>query len=61
MRALPEVALARGKTRIGLNVDEANPNAHRLYTRLGYKTVGTRELSDHRYHHMQKTLNGRGH
>ena len=61
LRALPEVALARGKTRIGLNVDEANPGAHRLYTRLGYKTVGTRELSSHRYHHMQKTLNGRGH
>ena len=37
LRALPEVALARGKTRIGLNVDEANPGAHRLYTRLGYK------------------------
>ena len=60
LRTLPEVALARDKTRIGLNVDEANPNAHRLYTRLGYKTVGTRELSGHRYHHMQKTLSDRG-
>ncbi|RKW18630.1 MAG: GNAT family N-acetyltransferase, partial [Cardiobacterium sp.] len=26
-----------------------------------YKTVGTRELSGHRYHHMQKTLSDRGH
>ena len=61
LQALPEVALANGKNRIGLNVDEANPGARRLYSRLGYQTVGTRQLSGHRYEHMQKTLNHRKH
>ena len=61
LQALPEVALANGKNRIGLNVDEANPGARRLYRRLGYQTVGTRQLSGHRYEHMQKTLNHRKH
>jgi len=55
------VALASGKNRIGLNVDETNPGARRLYSRLGYQTVGTRQLSGHRYEHMQKTLNHRKH
>jgi len=61
LQALPEVALANGKNRIGLNVDEANSGARRLYRRLGYQTVGTRQLSGHRYEHMQKTLNHRKH
>ena len=59
--ALPAQARAAGKNRIGLNVDEANPGARRLYRRLGYQTVGTRQLSGHRYEHMQKTLNHRKH
>lgn len=54
--ALPAQALAAGKQRIGLNVDEANPAARRLYLRHGYRPVGSRMLSGHRYEHLQKPL-----
>ena len=56
LQALPELARASGKSRIGLNVDESIPGAPRLSARHGYHTVGTRILSGHRYEHMQKTL-----
>lgn len=54
--ALPAYARAAGKQRIGLNVDEANPAARRLYLRHGYQPVGSRILSGHRYEHLQKLL-----
>lgn len=54
--ALPAQALAAGKQRIGLNVDEANPAARRLYLHHGYRPVGSRILSGHRYEHLQKPL-----
>ena len=54
--ALPAQARAAGKNRIGLNVDEANPAARRLYLRHGYRPVGSRILSGHRYEHLQKPL-----
>lgn len=59
LEALPAQALAAGKYRIGLNVDEANPAARRLYLRHGYQPVGSRILSGHCYEHLQKNLASR--
>ncbi|MGX7030703.1 GNAT family N-acetyltransferase [Vagococcus zengguangii] len=41
---------------IGLNVDLQNPQAEKLYEKMGFKTVGEMTISGHLYHHMQKTL-----
>lgn len=41
---------------IGLNVDQGNPRAKKLYTKLGFKTVGNIAISGHDYEHMQKSL-----
>lgn len=56
LEALPEMAIRDGKTVIGLSVDEANPNAKRLYERHGFKAVEERMISGHLYEHMQKTI-----
>ena len=54
--ALPEMAKREGKKVIGLSVDEANPNAKRLYERHGFKAVEERMISGHLYEHMQKNI-----
>jgi ribosomal protein S18 acetylase RimI-like enzyme len=41
---------------IGLCVDQANPNAQRLYERKGFAVVGEQMLSGHKYNHMQKNI-----
>jgi len=42
----------RGET-LGLLVDETNPNAKRLYIRLGFKTVGNKVLVGKPMEHLQ--------
>lgn len=54
LEALPKVAEKAGKSVIGLNVDQGNPKAEKLYERHGFKVVGELTLSGHRYNHMQK-------
>ena len=39
--------------RVGLLVDLKNPKAKRLYTRLGFQTVGFKEFVGGQYEHMQ--------
>lgn len=41
------------KLTLGLLVDDENPNAKRLYTRLGFETVGRKSLLGHHMDHMQ--------
>ncbi|WP_321385210.1 GNAT family N-acetyltransferase [uncultured Enterococcus sp.] len=57
LEALPELAEREGKHVIGLSVDEANPNAKRLYERHGFSVVEERMISGHLYEHMQKEIN----
>lgn len=56
IEAIPMLAEKEGKSLIGLSVDEVNPDAKRLYERMGFKVVGERMISNHRYEHMQKTI-----
>ena len=56
LKALPEFVRQDGDTIIGLNVDFANPAAERLYSRHGFKKVGTKKIGDHMYDHMQKPI-----
>lgn len=41
---------------IGLNVDNVNPRAQKLYTALGFEPVGKITIGKHDYTHMQKKV-----
>lgn len=41
---------------IGLNVDDGNPRARKLYDSLGFEPVGFLTIGSHNYTHMQKKL-----
>ena len=56
LAALPDFARANGAKRIGLNVDEGNPQAKKLYLRHGFEVVGEIVLSGHQYEHLQKEI-----
>lgn len=43
-------------TKAGLLVSKDNPDAERLYTNLGFKTVNERQFMGGTYYHMQFTL-----
>lgn len=55
--SLDRIAQRENKQRIGLCVDQANPNAQRLYERKGFKVIGQQIICGHQYNHMQKELN----
>lgn len=42
--------------KVGLLVDESNPSAERLYTNLGFTTVGQSSWGGHSMKHMQKDI-----
>ena len=45
-----------GHKHVALIVDEDNPSAEKLYTRLGFRRVGTRMFFGHRMWHLQHTI-----
>ncbi len=45
--AVEERAMARGLPRVGLGVDTANPDAARLYQRLGYDDTGLTSTTEY--------------
>lgn len=49
IRAAEDLARTRGYRRLGLGVDEDNPDAARLYLRLGYVDSGVRCVSRYTY------------
>jgi len=49
-------AKARGAGKMGLIVDHENPQAKKLYERIGFVTVGQKQLWGHEYDHMQRVL-----
>jgi ribosomal protein S18 acetylase RimI-like enzyme len=50
--AIDEYVTKRGQS-LGLLVDEQNPNAKRLYVKLGFKRAGSRVLFGKRMEHLQ--------
>lgn len=53
VKAFVEQAFAKGAERVGLIVDIQNPNAERLYCKLGFRYVGERTFFSHEMRHMQ--------
>ncbi|WP_215236967.1 GNAT family N-acetyltransferase [Dyadobacter helix] len=49
-------AAALGFERVGLIVDQANPDARRLYAGQGFEWMGERDFMGHRYDHLVKIL-----
>lgn len=56
LAAVPEIAKSQGEAFIGLNCDQKNESAKRLYQKAGYQKVGECTLSDTVYDHMQLSL-----
>lgn len=57
LKAICTKAKTENHEKIGLLVSKENPKAKQLYLRLGFKTVGTKNLGGHIYEHLQKDLN----
>lgn len=53
LEGMRDEAFAAGHRRVGLLVDDINPKAEKLYTRLGFRRVGEVSFIGHRMHHMQ--------
>ena len=47
---------AKNHKKIGLLVDFKNPNAKKLYSALGFESVGKKQLGDNVYEHLQLKL-----
>lgn len=56
IEAFCERAHSEGHNRVGLIVDEENPQAQRLYTSLGFVRIGTRDFFGHKMWHLQREL-----
>ena len=54
--SLPLVAKDTNCLSIGLNVDQVNSNARRIYLNNGFKKTGELDISNHRYDHLQKSV-----
>ncbi|MCM0583159.1 GNAT family N-acetyltransferase [Weissella diestrammenae] len=56
LAAVDQYAKAAGATVVGLNVDDANPKAQKLYERVGFQPVGDLYIGVHHYTHMQRQI-----
>lgn len=54
--AFCEKAASLGFQRVGLIVDQINPQAKRLYENLGFEVAGEKDFLGHRYFHMVKNV-----
>ncbi|MGO3708191.1 MAG: GNAT family N-acetyltransferase [Mesonia hippocampi] len=57
INAIIEKATNEKHKKVGLLVDIDNPNAKKLYTRLGFTVEGKKNLAGHPYEHLQYTTN----
>ena len=53
LKSLPKIVKSTGKTLIGLNVDDFNPRAKKLYLKSGFHEVNRIKIGSHNYSHMQ--------
>ncbi len=56
LRAIKERAEKEGHKKLGLLVDFKNPSAKKLYSALGFETVGKKQLGNSVYEHLQLKL-----
>lgn len=56
LAAVNQLASQHNYHLVSLNVDQQNPNAQRLYERVGYHKVGELPIGTHYYNHMQQQL-----
>ena len=56
LSAVKEKAIIQGHKKIGLLVDFKNPSAKKLYSMLGFRSVGKKQLGDGIYEHLQLEL-----
>ncbi|CAH1850418.1 GNAT family N-acetyltransferase [Convivina intestini] len=56
LAASDQLAQAADLPVVGLNVDDQNPKAQRLYERVGFETVGQLMIGQHQYSHMQRSV-----
>lgn len=56
LRAIQIKAKNEGHKKIGLLVDLKNPKAKKLYSALGFKSIGSKQLGDGVYEHLQLNL-----
>lgn len=56
LAAIRAKAQAEGHEKIGLLVDLNNPSAKKLYSGLGYKSIGSKQLGNGIYEHLQLIL-----
>lgn len=56
LAAIKERAQREGHKKLGLLVDFKNPSAKKLYSALGYKSVGKKQLGNRIYEHLQLSL-----
>ena len=56
LEASTQLAEEAGETILGLNCDEGNPQARKLYERMGFVPTMKMQLSGHIYDHMQKLI-----
>ncbi|MEH7238552.1 GNAT family N-acetyltransferase [Bacillus sp. JJ1562] len=56
LKEAEKTALQKGYPKVSLNVAKDNPNAKKLYTRMGYKEEKVIQINEHPYIYMVKTL-----
>ena len=56
LEAIRAQAQTEGHKKIGLLVDLKNPSAKKLYSALGYESIGSKQLGNGIYEHLQLTL-----
>lgn len=56
LEALPLIAKEKNCASIGLNVDQINHHAKKLYLNNGFEKVGEMLIANHQYDHLQKQV-----
>ncbi|MFD1432248.1 GNAT family N-acetyltransferase [Lacticaseibacillus yichunensis] len=56
LQGIEPLLAAQGQRCLSLNVDQTNPRAEKLYTKMGYHKTGELMIGSHRYNHMIKAL-----
>lgn len=56
LKALPELLRQKGESKMSLSVDLNNPDARRLYEKMGFEAADNLMIGAHEYTHMVKKL-----
>lgn len=56
LEAFCELAAAKQFNRVGLIVDHVNPDARKIYEKVGFQVVGEKDFLGHTYDHMVREI-----